>query len=144
MVFLFEFAGICPLEARLVMVISIAPMLKMVSYVFEKWFLVGTKLQVIITKMGLRIQERGAMIKGIPFVHLANDLFWFNRSHLLLYLVHSILFQLIVLIINVLTSVGLPLKDLILSTFDFFQYQYGPKSCFHKNKADFGIKIPMA
>ncbi|XP_022004977.1 uncharacterized protein LOC110903122 isoform X3 [Helianthus annuus] len=23
-------------------------------------------------------------------------------------------------------------------------YQYGPKSCFHKNKADFGIKIPMA
>ncbi|MFS7981723.1 hypothetical protein Hanom_Chr10g00954331 [Helianthus anomalus] len=85
MVFLFEFVGICPLEDRLVMVMSIAPMLKMVSYV---WFLVGTKLQVIITKMGLRIQERGAVIKGIPFVHLANDLFWFNRSHLLFYLIH--------------------------------------------------------
>ncbi|KAJ0639133.1 hypothetical protein HanLR1_Chr16g0600491 [Helianthus annuus] len=137
MVFLFEFAGICPLEARLVMVISIAPMLKMMVFSWDK-------TTSDHNQNGLRIQERGAMIKGIPFVHLANDLFWFNRSHLLLYLIHSILFQLTVLIINVLTSVGLPLKDLILSTFDVFQYQYGPKSCFHKNKADFGIKIPMA
>ncbi|MFS7965939.1 hypothetical protein Hanom_Chr09g00768031 [Helianthus anomalus] len=65
--------------------------------------------------MGLRIQERGAVFKGILFVHLANGLFLFNRSHLLLYLIHSVLFE----------------------------YVYGPKSCFHKNKADFGIKISM-
>uniref|UniRef100_A0A6N2L7M1 MLO-like protein n=1 Tax=Salix viminalis TaxID=40686 RepID=A0A6N2L7M1_SALVM len=41
--------------------------------------LVGTKLQVIITKMGLRIQERGEVVKGVPVVQLGDDLFWFNR-----------------------------------------------------------------
>ncbi|KAJ0861937.1 hypothetical protein HanPSC8_Chr12g0512401 [Helianthus annuus] len=45
---------------------------------------VGTKLQVIITKMVLRIQEKGAVLKDIPLVHPANNLFWFNRPHLLL------------------------------------------------------------
>ncbi|KAF5817797.1 hypothetical protein HanRHA438_Chr02g0059021 [Helianthus annuus] len=77
--------------------------------------------------MGLRIQERGAMFKGIPFVHLANDLFWFNRSHLLLYFIHSVLFQ----------------NAYPLAFFAWSGYEYGPKSCFHKNKADFGIKISM-
>ncbi|KAJ0447691.1 hypothetical protein HanPSC8_Chr13g0546421 [Helianthus annuus] len=37
---------------------------------------VGTKLQVIITKMVLRIQEKGAVLKDIPLVHPANNLFW--------------------------------------------------------------------
>ncbi|KAJ0616407.1 hypothetical protein HanPSC8_Chr02g0075121 [Helianthus annuus] len=37
----------------------------------------------------------------------------------------------------------LPLKDLILLYLDVFLYEYGPNSCFHKNKADFGIKISM-
>ncbi|KAJ0616408.1 hypothetical protein HanRHA438_Chr02g0088691 [Helianthus annuus] len=55
--------------------------------------LVGTKLQVIIIKMGLRIQERGVVVKGTPLVQPANDLFWFNRPHLLLYLIHFVLFQ---------------------------------------------------
>ena len=30
--------------------------------------MVGTKLQVIITKMGLSIQERGGVVKGTPLV----------------------------------------------------------------------------
>ncbi|XP_035841840.1 MLO-like protein isoform X2 [Helianthus annuus] len=84
--FCLGFSGICPLEARLVMVISIAPMLKMMVFSWDK-------TTSDHNQNGLRIQERGAMIKGIPFVHLANDLFWFNRSHLLLYLIHSILFH---------------------------------------------------
>lgn len=55
--------------------------------------LVGTKLQVIITKMGLRIQERGEVVKGVPVVEPGDDLFWFNRPRLILYLINFVLFQ---------------------------------------------------
>ncbi|KAL8255792.1 hypothetical protein R6Q59_030859 [Mikania micrantha] len=89
--------------------------------------LVGTKLQVVITKMGLRIQERGAVVKGTPLVEPTNDLFWFNRPHLLLYLIHFVLFQ----------------NAFQLAFFAWSGYEFGAKSCFHKNKADFGIKISM-
>jgi mlo protein len=55
--------------------------------------LVGTKLQVIITNMGLRIQERGEVVKGVPVVQPGDDLFWFNRPRLILYLINFVLFQ---------------------------------------------------
>lgn len=55
--------------------------------------LVGTKLQVIITKMALRIQERGEVVKGTPVVQPGDDLFWFNRPSLILYLINFVLFQ---------------------------------------------------
>ncbi|KAJ9554923.1 hypothetical protein OSB04_009537, partial [Centaurea solstitialis] len=89
--------------------------------------LVGTKLQVIITKMGLRIQERGAVIKGTPLVKPTDNLFWFNRPQVLLYLIHFVLFQ----------------NAFQLAFFAWSAYEFGPKSCFHKNKADFGIKVSM-
>ncbi|KAL2507531.1 MLO-like protein 6 [Forsythia ovata] len=55
--------------------------------------LVGTKLQVIITKMGIRIQERGEVVKGVPVVEPGDDLFWFNRPRFILYLINFVLFQ---------------------------------------------------
>ncbi|CAN1829937.1 MLO-like protein 6 [Linum perenne] len=55
--------------------------------------LVGTKLQVIITKMGSRIQERGEVVKGVPVVEPGDHHFWFNCPRLLLYLVNFVLFQ---------------------------------------------------
>lgn len=55
--------------------------------------LVGTKLQVIITKMGLRIHERGEVVKGVPVVQPGDHLFWFNRPRLILYLINFVLFQ---------------------------------------------------
>lgn len=55
--------------------------------------LVGTKLQVIITKMGLKIQERGEVVKGVPVVQPGDELFWFNRPRLVLYLINFVLFQ---------------------------------------------------
>ena len=55
--------------------------------------LVGTKLQVIITKLGLRIHGRGGdVIKGTPVVEPGDDLFWFNRPHLILFLINFVLF----------------------------------------------------
>ncbi|KOM44209.1 hypothetical protein LR48_Vigan05g181400 [Vigna angularis] len=77
--------------------------------------LVGTKLQVIITKMGQRIQERGEVVKGVPLVQPGDDLFWFNKPRLILYLVNFVLFQL----------------------------QFGMKSCFHSQTEDVVIKISM-
>ena len=62
-------------------------------YIFQVILLVGTKLQVIITKMGLRIQERGEVVKGVPVVQPGDDLFWFNRPRLILYLINFVLFQ---------------------------------------------------
>lgn len=55
--------------------------------------LVGTKLQVIITKMGLKIQERGEVVKGTPLVEPGDHLFWFNNPRLILHIIHFVLFQ---------------------------------------------------
>jgi len=55
---------------------------------------VGADLQMIITKMGLRIEDRG-VVKGAPVVEPGDDLFWFNRPRLLLFIVHLVLFLVI-------------------------------------------------
>ncbi|OMO73510.1 Mlo-related protein [Corchorus olitorius] len=77
--------------------------------------LVGTKLQVVITEMGLKIQERGEVVMGTPVVQPGNDHFWFNRPHLLLYLIHFVLFQIM----------------------------FGVKSCYHEKLEDVIIRISM-
>ncbi|KAF3790300.1 MLO-like protein 6 [Nymphaea thermarum] len=63
--------------------------------VCEIILLVGTKLQVVITRMGLEIQGDGDVIKGIPVVRPADHLFWFNRPRLILYIIHFVLFQIL-------------------------------------------------
>ncbi|KAH9700737.1 MLO-like protein 6 [Citrus sinensis] len=77
--------------------------------------LVGTKLQVIITKMGIRIQERGEVLKGVPVVQLGDDLFWFSQPRLILYLINFVLFQ----------------------------FEFGIESCFHEHTEDIVIRITM-
>ncbi|KAI3447605.1 hypothetical protein Pfo_004270 [Paulownia fortunei] len=85
--------------------------------------LVGIKLQFIITKMGLRIQERGEVVKGTPLVQPGDDLFWFNRPRLLLYLIHFNAFQ--------------------LAFFAWAWYEFGMRSCFHEKTEDLVIRISM-
>lgn len=53
----------------------------------------GTKLQMIITEMALRIQDRGEVVKGAPVVEPGDGLFWFNRPRFILFLIHLVLFQ---------------------------------------------------
>ncbi|KAG5566770.1 hypothetical protein RHGRI_002340 [Rhododendron griersonianum] len=77
--------------------------------------LVGTKLQVIISKMAIRIQQRGEVVKGVPVVQPGDDLFWFNRPRLILYLINFVLFQ----------------------------YEFGLKSCFHEHLEDRIIRVSM-
>ncbi|KAK9999009.1 hypothetical protein SO802_018612 [Lithocarpus litseifolius] len=89
--------------------------------------LVGTKLQVIITKMALRIQERGEVVKGTPVVQPGDDLFWFNRPRLILYLINFVLFQ----------------NAFQLAFFAWTWYEFGLKSCFHEHTEDIVIRISM-
>ncbi|XP_062156013.1 MLO-like protein 2 isoform X2 [Alnus glutinosa] len=89
--------------------------------------LVGTKLQVNITKMGLRIQERADVIKGMPVVQPGDDLFWFGRPRFLLLLIHFVLFQ------N-----AFQLAFLAWSVFEF-----GKNSCFHERSEYIFIRLSM-
>ncbi|KAK1409907.1 hypothetical protein QVD17_36436 [Tagetes erecta] len=89
--------------------------------------LVGTKLQVIITKLGLKIQERGVVVRGEPVVHPDDHLFWFNHPRLLLYLLNFVLFQ----------------NAFQLAFFSWTAYEFGLKSCFHEHMEDIIIKITM-
>eukprot|EP01018_Ginkgo_biloba_P015662 Gb_07014 [translate_table: standard] len=76
---------------------------------------VGTKLQVIITDMGLEIHQRHAVVKGTPVVHPSDNLFWFSRPHWVLYLIHFTLFQ----------------NAFQLAFFVWTWYKYGLRSCMH-------------
>ncbi|KAL5764105.1 hypothetical protein ACOSP7_016453 [Xanthoceras sorbifolium] len=89
--------------------------------------LVGTKLQVIITKMGLRIQERGVVVKGVPVVQPGDHLFWFNRPSLILFLINFVLFQ----------------NAFQLAFLAWSWYEFSIKSCFHERTEDVVIRITM-
>ncbi|XP_047311499.1 MLO-like protein 6 [Impatiens glandulifera] len=89
--------------------------------------LVGTKLQVIITKMGLRIEERGEVVKGVPVVQPGDHLFWFNHPRLILYLINFVLFQ----------------NAFQVAFFAWTWYEFGLKSCFHEHIEDIVIRISM-
>ena len=47
--------------------------------------------------MGLTIQERGHVVKGVPVVQPRDDLFWFGRPQLILFLIHFVLFMVLFL-----------------------------------------------
>lgn len=89
--------------------------------------LVGTKLQVIISKMAIRIQQRGEVVKGVPVVQPGDDLFWFNRPRLILYLINFVLFQ----------------NAFQLAFFAWTWYEFGLKSCFHEHLEDRIIRVSM-
>ncbi|XP_043712881.1 MLO-like protein 9 [Telopea speciosissima] len=78
---------------------------------------VGTKLQSIVIKMALQIQERHAVVQGIPLVKVSDKHFWFGRPKLVLYLIHFVLFQ----------------NAFQITYFLWIWYEFGLKSCFHEN-----------
>uniref|UniRef100_A0A2N9HPS7 MLO-like protein n=1 Tax=Fagus sylvatica TaxID=28930 RepID=A0A2N9HPS7_FAGSY len=77
--------------------------------------------------MALRIIERGEVVKGVPVVQLGDDLFWFNRPSLILYLINFVLFQ----------------NAFQLAFFAWTWYEFGLKSCFHEHTEDIVIRISM-
>ncbi|KAG8380472.1 hypothetical protein BUALT_Bualt06G0018900 [Buddleja alternifolia] len=89
--------------------------------------LVGAKLQVIITKMGIRILERGDVIRGTPVVQPGDDLFWFKSPKLILFLIHFVLFE----------------NAFQLAFFAWSWYEFGYPSCYHEDLYDIIIRISM-
>ncbi|KAK6929213.1 Mlo-related protein [Dillenia turbinata] len=89
--------------------------------------LVGAKLQMIITKLGLRIEDRGGVVKGTPVVQPGDDLFWFNKPRLILYLIHFVLFQ----------------NAFQLAFFSYSWYEFGFHNCFHRTTQDVVIRLVM-
>ncbi|CAM8920371.1 unnamed protein product [Rhodiola kirilowii] len=89
--------------------------------------LVSTKLQVIITRMGVRIAERGDVVKGTPVVQPGDDLFWFNNPRFMLFLIHFCLF----------------LNAFQLAFFVWSWYEFGLLSCYHQKVEDVAIRVSM-
>ncbi|KAF8050722.1 hypothetical protein N665_1896s0003 [Sinapis alba] len=74
---------------------------------------IGTKLQAIISYMALEIQERHAVIQGMPLVNVSDQHFWFGKPALVLHMIHFVLFQ----------------------------YEFGLRSCFHHNFSLIVIRV---
>ncbi|XP_065624280.1 MLO-like protein 6 isoform X5 [Quercus suber] len=89
--------------------------------------LVGTKLLVIITQMGLRIHETADVVRGEPVVKPGDDLFWFGRPKFILFLIHLVLFQ----------------NAFQLAFFAWSMAQFGLSNCFHNRTVDIVIRISM-
>ncbi|KAL0856887.1 hypothetical protein Bca101_062041 [Brassica carinata] len=89
--------------------------------------IVGTKLQVIITKLGLLIQEKGEIVKGMPLVQPGDHLFWFGRPRFILFLVHLVLFT----------------NAFQLAFFAWTTYEFTLRNCFHKSTVDVVIRISV-
>ncbi|KAM3378800.1 MLO-like protein 5 [Capsicum galapagoense] len=87
--------------------LSILPLLTILS--------VGTKLQAIIAQMALEIQEKHAVVQGIPLVQISDRNFWFGKPTLVLHLVHLTLFQ----------------NAFEITYFLWITYEFGLHSCFH-------------
>lgn len=78
---------------------------------------VGTKLQAIIATMAIEIQERHAVVQGIPLVQLGDSHFWFKQPQFVLSLIHFSLFQ----------------NAFQITYFFWIWYDFGLRSCFHQN-----------
>ncbi|XP_018450775.1 MLO-like protein 2 [Raphanus sativus] len=89
--------------------------------------IVGTKLQVIITKLGLRIQDKGDVVRGAPLVQPGDDLFWFDQPGYILFLIHLVLFT----------------NAFQLAFFAWSSYEFGLSNCFHKKPQDIAIRIVL-
>lgn len=53
----------------------------------------GTKLEVIVARLALELQDKTDVIKGAPMVEPSDDLFWFNHPKFVLTLLHFTLFM---------------------------------------------------
>ncbi|TXG73876.1 hypothetical protein EZV62_002455 [Acer yangbiense] len=102
--------------------------------------------------MGLRIQEGGEVLKGVPVVQLSDHLFWFNRPRLILYLINFILFQNAFQLAFLAWSwPGKSIFDLLIYKSCLvvaksrvnYQYEFSIKSCFHEHIEDIIIRITM-
>nr|GMD67185.1 MLO-like protein 3 [Ipomoea batatas] len=89
---------------------------------------VGTKLEVIVAKMALRVKNQSTVIKGSPLVQPNDNLFWFNHPPLVLTLLHFTLFM----------------NAFEVAFFIWVTLQFGIRSCYHENVEKIVIRVVLA
>ncbi|CAL5351098.1 unnamed protein product [Camellia sinensis] len=75
------------LEEDFKVIVSISPLLWLIIVL-----VLGTKLEVIVARMALQLNNQDNVIKGAPLVQPHDDLFWFGRPRFVLTLLHLTLF----------------------------------------------------
>lgn len=90
--------------------------------------LLGTKLEVIVAKMALRLKNQNSVTIGAPLVEPSDDLFWFGHPRFVLYLVHLTLF----------------VNAFELAFFVWVTIQFGYDSCYHEHNAIIVTRIVFA
>ncbi|XP_026453241.1 MLO-like protein 2 [Papaver somniferum] len=86
---------------------------------------VGTKLQLIITKMCLESRDSASVVCGTLLVKPHDKFFWFSRPQLVLHLLHFILFQ----------------NSFQLAFFTWTWIKFGMRSCFHEETNNIVIRL---
>ncbi|RZC65289.1 hypothetical protein C5167_008982 [Papaver somniferum] len=86
---------------------------------------VGTKLQLIITKMCLESRDSASVVRGTLLVKPHDKFFWFSQPQLVLHLLHFILFQ----------------NSFQLAFFTWTWIKFGMRSCFHEETNNIVIRL---
>ncbi|KAL5740751.1 hypothetical protein ACOSQ2_029931 [Xanthoceras sorbifolium] len=88
----------------------------------------GTKLEAIVARMALQINDRSNTVRGIPLVHPNDNLFWFGRPRFVLVLLHLTLFM----------------NAFELAFFIWVSIQFGVDSCYHEHRAITVTRVVLA
>ncbi|XP_050248403.1 MLO-like protein 12 isoform X3 [Quercus robur] len=88
---------------------------------------VGTKLEVTLTKMSMESCKENPVTQGTFLVKPSDDYFWFGQPNWLLHLLQLNLIQ----------------NSFQLAFFIWTWYEYGLRSCFNEKTEDFTIRITM-
>ncbi|KAL5581217.1 hypothetical protein UlMin_013659 [Ulmus minor] len=88
----------------------------------------GTKLEVIVAKMALKLHEKNNVIIGTPLVQPNDNLFWFGHPKYVLTLLHFTLFM----------------NAFELAFFVWVTWQFGIKSCYHERTEIIIIRVVLA
>ncbi|KAK2658003.1 hypothetical protein Ddye_011055 [Dipteronia dyeriana] len=88
----------------------------------------GTKLEAIVARMALQINDRSNVVKGTPLVHPNDNLFWFGRPRFVLILLHLILFM----------------NAYELAFFIWVSVKFGVDSCYHEHRAITVTRVALA
>ncbi|KAK8685466.1 hypothetical protein V6N13_041467 [Hibiscus sabdariffa] len=89
--------------------------------------ILGTKLEVIVAKMALQINNQNTVIRGTPVVQPNDQLFWFGRPRFVLTLVHLTLF----------------VNAFELAFFIWVSVEFGLGSCYHEHTTIVIIRVVL-
>ncbi|THG22511.1 hypothetical protein TEA_025044 [Camellia sinensis var. sinensis] len=89
---------------------------------------VGTKLEVIVAKMALQLQNQNNVIKGAPLVQPSDNLFWFGRPEFVLTLLHYTLF----------------VNAFEFAFFVWVTLEFGFYSCYHERVKIISVRAVLA